>query len=124
MDKLEFLMTLQTVVCLSLQRMFCLTCRAAFAQLLLPAVGAALTQQLVVAHQQLDGGELVQTGLDGALLGAGGVTVGQNLERSLMVLMVEILSGLSTPLLIRRTVGGSGDVAGREAQVDFRNCCS
>lgn len=93
----------------------CLTCGAAFAQLLLLAVSAALTQQLVVAHQQLDGGELMQAGLDGALLGAGGVAVGQGLERSLVVLMVEVISGLSAPLLLRRTVSGSGDVAGREA---------
>lgn len=115
-------MVLQTVlwVCREV-RSDAQTCRAASAQLLVLAVSAALTQQLVVAHQQLDGGELVQAGLDGALLGAGGVAVGQSLERCLVVLMVEVFSGLSPTLLLRRTVSRCGDVAGCEAEGDFRN---
>ncbi len=73
-------------------QMFCLTGRAALAQLFLSAFSAALTQQLVVAHQQFHRGELVEAGLDGALLGAGCVTVRQRLEGPLVVLMVEVIS--------------------------------
>lgn len=69
-----------------------LTSWAALPLLLLSALGAALTEQLVVAHQQLYGGELVEAGLDGALPGAGRVAVGEGLERPLVVLMVAVLS--------------------------------
>lgn len=44
-----------------------LTCRAGVLLALLPLLGAALTQQLIVAHEQLHGRELVETGLHGAL---------------------------------------------------------
>ncbi|TNN57685.1 hypothetical protein EYF80_032054 [Liparis tanakae] len=83
--------------------------------LLLPALGAAVAQQLVVAHQQLHRGELVQAGLDGALLGAGGVAVGQRLERPLVVvvLMVQVVSRRRLPRLL------GGAVPTSEAQVDF-----
>lgn len=69
-------------------------------QVFLPALSAVLTQQLVVAHQQLHRGKLVQTGLDGALLGAGYVAVGQCLEGPLVVLMVQVLPGLCFSLLL------------------------
>lgn len=90
-----------------------LTGGAALAQLFVSALGAVLTQQLVVAHQQLHGGELVEAGLDGALLGAGCVTLGKRLERPLVVLMVEVRG------LIWRAVCGGGAVPGGEAEVDF-----
>lgn len=70
------------------QRLVCLTGRAALAEQLVSALGAVLAQQLVVAHQQLHRGELMEAGLDGALLGAGRVVVGQGLERPLVVLLV------------------------------------
>lgn len=97
------------------------TCRAAPAQLLLPTFGAALTEQPVVAHQQLHRGELVEAGLDGALLGAGCVAVGQSLKGPLVVLMVEIISALCFSVLLQRTVSGCRAVPRSEAQADFRN---
>lgn len=69
-------------------------------QVFLSALSAVLTQQLVVAHQQLHRGKLVQTGLDRALLGAGYVAVGQCLEGSLVVWMVQVLPGLCFSLLL------------------------
>lgn len=92
-----------------------LTSWAALAQVFLSALGTVLTQQLVVAHQQLHRGELVEAGLDGALLGAGYVAVGQCLEGPLVVL-VQVLYALSSLLLcriVRRTISGG------EAEVDL-----
>lgn len=96
-------------------------CWAALAQLLHPTFSAALTEQPVVAHQQLHRGELVEAGLDGALLGTGCVTVGQSLEGPLVVLMVEIVSALCFSVLLWRTVCGWRAVPRAEAQVDFRD---
>lgn len=81
-----------------------LTRGAALAQLLVSAFGAALTQQLVVSHQQLHRGELVEAGLDGALLGAGRVTVGQRLEGPVRVLMLEVVLCRGLSWLLRRTL--------------------
>lgn len=99
------------------------TCGGALAQLLLPALGAVLTEQLVVAHQQLHRRELVQAGLDGALFGGRSVTVGQGLEGPLVVVVVELVSALDVHQLFRGTVARRRRVPRRrrEAQVDFRN---
>lgn len=56
----------------------------------LPSLSAVLTEQFVVAHQQLNRGELMQAGLYGALFRAGGVTVTEGLEGPLMVLTVSL----------------------------------
>lgn len=97
-----------------------LTRWAALTQLLLSAFSAALTEQLVVAHQQFHWGKLVEAGLDGALLGAGDVTVGQCLERPLVVLILEIISRLSVTLLLWRTWRGRWAVSRTESQADLR----
>lgn len=59
----------------------------------------------------------MQAGLDGALFGAGGVTVGQSLESPLVVLEVVSVLGL----LFMTTVSGSRAVSRIEAQADLRN---
>lgn len=102
--------------------MFCLTGRAALAQLFLFALSAALTQQLVVAHQQFHRGELVQARLDGALLGAGCVTVGQRLEGPLVVLMVEVVPALRLSRLLWRAVRRRRALPRSEPDVDFGHC--
>lgn len=56
----------------------------------LPPVSAVFTEQLVVAHEQLNGGELMEAGLDGALFRAGCVAVTEDLKGPLMVLTVSV----------------------------------
>lgn len=50
----------------------------------------------------------MEAGLDGTLLGAGCVAVGQHLEGSLAVLMVEVISSECFSQLLWRAVCGGG----------------
>lgn len=96
-----------------------LTSWAALAQVFLSALSTVLTQQLVVAHQQLHRGKLVETGLDRALPGAGYVAVGERLKGPLVVMM-QVLSALCFSLFFWRTVWRT--MSRREAEIDLWHC--
>lgn len=106
------------------QRLVCLTGRAALTEQLVSALSAVLAQQLVVAHQQLHRGELVEAGLDRALLRAGRVAVRQGLERPLVVLLVKVVPwhlALFGGVVRRQRWRGAGGVTSRQAHVDPGN---
>ncbi len=72
----------------------CVSIHTAPLHLSLPSLSAVLTEQFVVAHQQLNRGELMQAGLYGALFRAGGVAMTEGLEGPLMVLLTVPLPDL------------------------------
>lgn len=75
----------------------------------LPPFSAVFTKQFVVAHEQLNRGELMQTGLYRALFRAGGVAVTEGLEGPLVVLTVSLtdFSWFLWAVADRQSVGGS-----------------